>query len=537
MRDFWLINKLLFKNAYTPKEGKVKKTIMLYLFIIVYFGVLLIAASKEALTVLVPLHMEGILIKGILTTCFALLMIRVLFSSIEVLFLSKDNEVLLTYPVKTRNIFACKNLVLASYSSLSSLIFLLPTIGYLAYLTNNWILLLYGIIVGIIFPIIPTFLVTSLMTFLVLHLRFLKNKTFIQYVGTVVSVIVLVGVFGITSMTSQEELTEQDIIAMAEKADSTLSQKYLEVFNPISDILTGSNSLRNISIYLGLSLVTGIACTFICDRAYIKTLEIKYMGSSGKKRDYQNKDFKPKGIAHAILSNDLKTIFKVPVYLMQIVIPAVLLPILLSSPFIIRMNALEELDLPPIEMIKTFGFNHITLTVLVAIFGSCMMFNQSSSVAFTKYGKDAVIFKTFPISSVKLALLMNNTHFILSMVPLIYVLVLAKFLFNYPLWVYMLLIVIFMIIALKDGIIGIMLDLKNPKLDWDTEMQAVKQNVNLLVYIAITLIDVILTIIVSVWGSTFIMAAVYVLFLQIIELIIISCILKKKETTLLKEII
>jgi ABC-2 type transport system permease protein len=94
-----------------------------------------------------------------------------------------------------------------------------------------------------------------------------------------------------------------------------------------------------------------------------------------------------------------------------------------------------------------------------------------------------------------------------------------------------------MIIALKDGIIGIMLDLKNPKLDWDTEMQAVKQNVNLLVYIATTLIDVILTIIVSVLGTTFIMAAVYVLILQIIELIIISCILKKKETTLLKEII
>ena len=55
MRDFLLINKLLFKNAYTPKEGKVKKTIMLYLFIIVYFGALLIMAAKESLSVLVPL--------------------------------------------------------------------------------------------------------------------------------------------------------------------------------------------------------------------------------------------------------------------------------------------------------------------------------------------------------------------------------------------------------------------------------------------------------------------------------------------------
>ena len=537
MRDFLLINKLLFKNAYTPKEGKVKKTIMLYLFIIVYFGVLLTMAAKESLSVLVPLHMEGIVVKGILTTCFVLLMIRTLFSSIDVLFLSKDNEVLLTYPIKTRNIFACKNLVLASYSSLSSLIFILPTIGYLAYLTNNWILIVYALIVGIIFPIIPTFIVTSLMTFLVLHLRFLKNKTFIQYVGIIVSVIVLVGVFGITSMTSQEELTEQDIIAMAETADSTLSQRYLEIFNPISDILTGTNSIRNINILLGLSVVTGVACTFVCDKPYIKTLGIKYMGSKGKQKDFQNKDFKPKSIAHAILSNDFKTIIKVPIYLMQILIPAVLLPVLFFSPFLIRMNSLEEIDLPSLEVIKTFGFNHITLTVLVAMFGSFMMFNASSAVAFTKYGKDAVVFKTLPISNIKLALLMNNTHFMLSIISMIYVIVLAWFLFNYPIWVYLLLLVIFIIIALKDGIMGVMLDLKNPKLDWDTEMQAVKQNVNLLMYIGLCLADVVLTILISIWAKTFIMAAVYVLVIQTIELIIISTILKKKEATLFKEII
>lgn len=118
------------------------------------------------------------------------------------------------------------------------------------------------------------------------------------------------------------------------------------------------------------------------------------------------------------------------------------------------------------------------------------MFNFISLTAISRDGKDALFMKQIPISLEKQIFYKILPGILLNIIPTIYIVVFEKILINA--FQLKLIFSIFMISTLMNifnNYIMILIDLKNPKLDWSSEYAVVKQNINMFFQFIIILIE------------------------------------------------
>lgn len=85
--------------------------------------------------------------------------------------------------------------------------------------------------------------------------------------------------------------------------------------------------------------------------------------------------------------------------------------------------------------------------------------------------------------------------FILGYVSVLIMVLLAVFMFKMPIWLGLLILLVGWLPVLFTCLTGLLIDVYNPKLDWDSEQKAVKQNVNVLYNMLAGIIPGVLTII------------------------------------------
>lgn len=129
MKDVLLLTKLLFKSSLnksgSKKESKIGK-IILYLFVYSYIGGLVAYMSYICILSLKHLNQEILFLKMCFSASILLGIIQTLFTSLNLLFFSKDIENLLPLPISPLKIIMAKFncLIIAQY--FISIVFLAP---------------------------------------------------------------------------------------------------------------------------------------------------------------------------------------------------------------------------------------------------------------------------------------------------------------------------------------------------------------------------------------------------------------------------
>ena len=121
-------------------SSKSKSKILIYGILFLYFAGLIIFLSYNLLDGLISIHQETIFVGMILFMIFGLAIFQTLFSSINILYFTKDNEYILPLPLKPYQIILARTGVMLIIEYV--IIFLLGLIPLVMYgvLTNAGIL-------------------------------------------------------------------------------------------------------------------------------------------------------------------------------------------------------------------------------------------------------------------------------------------------------------------------------------------------------------------------------------------------------------
>jgi ABC-2 type transport system permease protein len=171
----------------------------------------------------------------------------------------------------------------------------------------------------------------------------------------------------------------------------------------------------------------------------------------------------------------------------------------------------DEMDILSIavRLTKDPDYEGVIFLFGIAIFAAISGFNGTVATSISREGQELFIKKYIPVSyrtQINGKVLSGS---ILSMAGAVLMLVVAIAVLKIPLYIGLLILAAGWLGTLLISFIEILLDLYNPKLDWDSEQKAVKQNLNVVYSMIISSIIAGLTIYAALHFSPGLIAAVF----------------------------
>jgi ABC-2 type transport system permease protein len=263
------------------------------------------------------------------------------------------------------------------------------------------------------------------------------------------------------------------------------TNKFLTLGLINSSSLTG---LINILLYVAISALIIALYLSLGESLYFKGLiGISEAKSKRKKLTAEqfDKSVVKTSIVHSYTVKELKLLFRTPIYFINCVLFNFLWPVLLIIPLFAQSKDSAQL-LQFKDLIRAGGYDGIVLAVFFAALLFASGTNGITSTAISREGTNIFINKFIPVSYTEQIMGKVMAGVVLGMVCLISMLIVAALVFGLSLLMIVFVIVTGILAVLFTSFVGILIDLNYPKLHWDNEQKAVKQNLNLMVAILLS---------------------------------------------------
>ena len=530
------LTKIFIKDFYqntnlVNKETKKLNKKSLYFWILVLLLGVLIYISYKGINFFELRGAPEIFIKIYMMFLIIFLMFQITIICTNIFFFSKDLEFILPLPIKSKELLIAKFITLLVITYFVEIIFGIPLIlyGFLNYTTFIYFINL--IILLILLPIIFTTIISFLSIILMKLFGFIKNKTVLQNIISFILVMILL-------------VIENKMIGTVEEVEKS---NYF--FKMVVDILIKQDILenfKNIFILLILDIVTFVLLIQICQKFYLKMI-LKNLTSNKRKlklleRRPINIQKRRKNIWKEYVKKEFKMLFKQPIFFMQTVFPVImiLISIIMIANFIIPAidTALENNESTK-NAISSLEFNTEMICAILGFLQVIFSLSSLSLTAISREGKSAIFMKYIPISYYKQFLYKNVLQVLLNIIVSIVVLsILYFYIPKIGLINIILIFVISIFINLITSYITLVVDLKRPNLNWNSEHSVVKKNDNKSFQYALTFFMVLVYLYLSniLKGVNVTVALVIEIFIFMMLFIIIDRIIKKKSTKLFEKI-
>ena len=544
------LTKVIFKNSFqnmeTAKEAKTNKKsksmIILYIFVFLYLAGIIGVFSNGLIKELIAIKQEQMFIGLILLAIAGFVLIQSIFSAINILYYSKDNEYILPLPIKPSEIVASKtNVLLITEYFVIAIIGLIPLSIYGILTSASLLYYISMVIVLLTFPIIPV-LISSLLVLIVMSFsKFTKNKNRFQLIATL---FIMAIVFVLSFATSNQQTTPEELIEMVTKANGlveTIRGAFPTLGMAIESLV--NNNIQNQILNLGLLVITTVVIyavyIILGQKLYLKgAVGNLSSGKKTKKKIDERKLFKKSTLFRTYVGKELKTLLRNPVFFMQCVLPAIIFPILIIGLTFIGMQGEQNGELTSISNIiqnKTSIYLGIGILCAVQFF---LMFIYVSATAISRDGENAVFMKYIPVPFIKQIDYKVFPNAVMTTFMSIITIIMVEYLLKIPI-IYLLLIAIASIImGVFHSYISIIIDLKKPKLEWNSEYAVVKQNMNLIWPVVLGLLNI--TIIVAMACiCNFINSYIFITIISLVYVvltIVVRKYIEKNEEKLLEKI-
>ena len=485
----------LFKFK-SKRESRTRKIILpMALALIVMFSVGSYAAmfAEE----LAPQNLTYIILSIFIMFTSLLTLIEGVYKSQGILFEAKDNDLLFSLPISRTKIFFTRIFKLITFQFLYNSLFMLPAIVvYAMYEKTNLSFYLLSIIMLILLPIIPT-MIACVFGYIIKGLtsRF-KARNIIQVILT--SFILLLIFYASFNM--------QHMISSVTQNANYIHEVITKIYYPAGlyiNLIQNFN-LLDLIILLAINIIPAIILIYLASIFYFKIIsQLGEKGSSSKKprKKFDKELFKVKSPLSALINKEMKRFFSSPVFIINAgfgMVLMVVMTIAVSLNFDGMINSIlqgEEIGIPVTEikamMPKIFyGF---------VVFISCMTSMTSSMISLE--GKSFNITKSLPVATEKILLAKVLTSNILS-IPVILLCDIIFFVAFKVTGIDILFILLAsIIIPTFTALIGILMNLKYPKMDATSDTEVVKQSMSSMVSVWIGMVIGMLSIGIIVLGN------------------------------------
>ena len=500
------LTKIFLKNSFSNMDARMgistksKSKIIVYGLLFLYFAGLIIFLGYNLLDGLIAIHQETIFVGMILFMIFGLGIIQTIFSSINILYFTKDSEYLLPLPLKPYQIILARtNVMLIAEYVIIFLIGFIPLVMY-GILTGAGIVYYLTMILAVILvPILPVLLISMLVMFIMSFAKLTKNRNRFQLFATLLVLAIIIAI-SISTSGMKQDLTNEEMAQMVVQANGMIElvKGYVPTVDYLMEALT-TNSLFTAIVEvlktLGITIIGFIVYMLIAQKIYFKGLVGNLFGggASSSNKEINQKEYRNSKLYKSYVGKEFKNMARNPVFLMQCLIPAVLIPIIMVVVVYAGLNSdgmgLEQIT----QMIQQMSTNTFFIAcIILGVIQFFTMFIYISITAISRDGENAVFMKYIPVSLYKQYMYKIIPNIIMNIVTIIITLGMAEYLLRLPAITLIALFIVATIMGILQSIAMIIVDLKRPKLNWDSEYAVAKQNLNLVFPVLLAMVNIVI---------------------------------------------
>ena len=500
------LTKIFLKNSFSNMDARMgistksKSKILIYWILFLYFAGLITFLGYNLLDGLIAIHQETIFVGMILFMIFGLAIIQTIFSSINILYFTKDSEYLLPLPLKPYQIILARtNVMLIAEYVIIFLIGFIPLVMY-GILTGAGIVYYLTMILSVILvPILPVLLISMLIMFIMSFARLTKNRNRFQLFATLLVLAIIIAL-SISTSGMKQDLTNEEMAQMVVQANGMIElvKGYVPTVDYLMEALT-TNSLFTAIVEvlktLGITIIGFIVYMLIAQKIYFKGLVGNLFGggASSSNKEINQKEYRNSKLYKSYVGKEYKNMARNPVFLMQCLIPAILIPIIMVVVVYTGLNSdgmgLEQIT----QMVQQMPTNTFFIAcIILGVIQFFTMFIYISITAISRDGENAVFMKYIPVSLYKQYMYKIIPNIIMNIVTIIITLGMAEYLLNLPVITLIALFVVATIMGILQSIVMIIVDLKRPKLNWDSEYAVAKQNLNLVFPVLLAMVNIVI---------------------------------------------
>lgn len=396
---------------------------------------------------------------------FSLMFMGSIFTAKAQLYDARDNDLLLSMPIKPRDIVLSRMFMLWVFALIFDIVVTIPAL----------IARIVG--VGITFPQLICFILLFLVALplLVLSISVLfgwlinlatahvKHKSFVLTLITLVFVALYMFVY--FKFNSFVENAAEQAVLFAKDISS------IPLLYSFGRIVSEGNIVMTLLVTLGMVAIFALVC-LILTSTFIRTTTDK---SNGKKTVYVEKKAKKRSPEAALLKNEFSRFFGCPAYFINLGMGAILAPIAAVVLIIEKGKIREALSAFPSEVI----FPILSVVPFIICAFGAMIYVTACSVSLE--GRTFWISRSLPVSTISILRTKLLLHYSVSIPPVLLLGIVAAIVLQGGPWFTAAVIVLPLVFNLFVGAFGLFINLRHPFFEWTNETQAVKTGASVLI--------------------------------------------------------
>ena len=486
------------KSSSNKKNKKQIKGALLGLLLIIAFTPMAVGFGKflsEAYDGLHAIGQEAVILGFGLSVVSIVIFFFGIFYAMGIFYFSMDVENLLPLPFKPWHIMGAKFTVVLIYEYLTEIIFFAPTlISYGIKSSGGILYYIYGVIIFLLLPIVPLVIASIINMIIMRFTNIAKNKDRFRLLGGIIAMCFGVGI-NIYIQRFSQNASQSTITEMFSKGNNSLLSFATKIFPStkiaVNSLINTTNiqGFINLILFIMIAVIALIIFIILGESLYFKGV-MGVSETTSKRKTLSNleliKSTSQNSSLKIYILKELKLLFRTPIYFMNCVLMNFLWPIFFMIPVFTQKGGGSQL-----KTITKFLQDGRSAGIVLAAFFAFMVFASSSNgistTAISREGKNLYVLKYIPMKYKQQLMAKVLSAVVLGIAGMIMVSILGIILFKISLGLLLLMLIVGIVGILLTSFIGIFIDLNFPKLQWNTEQEAVKRNFNVMISIIICL--------------------------------------------------
>ncbi|MBP1744344.1 MAG: transporter [Firmicutes bacterium] len=482
------LTKVLLKSGSSP--AKRKRQLLITLAVLAAFVPMIMGIGQFVSFLFDALAMMGqqgiILAMAMPATVFIIFFFGIAYI-INTFYYSMDIENLLHLPLRSTEILGAKFAAVLVYEYLTEAVILVPVLAVYGFKNGESALFyILGVVILLLLPVIPLAAAAVLDMVIMRFTNLAKNKDLFRNVGGVLAIFLALGLNFYIQSFAEKTTDPAKVMEMINEGNNSMIQLTSSFFPSTKlavNSLVGGGTSGALYLLLFAAATAAAYAVFLAlgNVLYFKGV-IGVSETSSRRRALTSRELgKGTRAGHIVFSytlKELRLLFRTPVYFLNCILMNFLWPMFLIIPFVSQTAAQDE----DIAMLLPYLQGPGADAAIVLVFFAMGIFitgsNLISSTAISREGKNLFFMKFIPVDYRKQLLGKTLSGAAMGFVGILMMVPVALFVIRIKAYVVAIGLAVSIPGIMFSSILGLLVDVAMPKLNWDTEQKAVKQNMN-----------------------------------------------------------
>lgn len=490
MSKYISLLKVFLKSTETMKNKNKKSLISLVVLLII--GMLplvknIIDIINKGYDALSLINQQGIIVSLGLSFVSVMIFFFGSFYILNSFYFSESIESILYLPLKQSQILGAKFTLVVIYQYIVQGVFALPLIIVYGIKANEGIIYyIYSLIIFLINPIVPLAIASIIVMFIMKFSNVFKNKDRIKTFSGIILFIIILPLTMYIQKLAQKGISPKEFQNLVKGSSGfnldVISNLFLSSKFASLSLINSKNisGILNLAVFILTNLLFIALFTWVGEKLYFKGV-IGISAVSSKRKRLNKKEIEKlslkKSKLRAYVEKEIKLIFRTPPYVLNGVISGVILPVIFIGSMIFGGDMKDII--PSISgNLYDSGMVSFIFIISLGIFLFLGAMNPLSSTGVSREGSSIYLNKYMPVNYETILMSKVISSFIIEGITTLIWIIPVFIVLKLPITISFSILLISIVTIIFSNLIGTVIDLNFPKLNWDNEQEAIKKNLN-----------------------------------------------------------